>query len=156
MHFLRLTETLQIEIIKVRTLTTAEKSKINGRVPGVEIDKKAVSQNNVEKGASDDEAEELVEPAKPGSSSNPPGVLSLSKLEWLADFSLRFTEIVVGGIEASLRQKVGTCIKEKMPLKGKLNQAVINSVIHHTFEFNGCHRPSKDLCRWKIFSFSWV
>ena len=58
MHFLRLTETLQIEIIKVRTLTTAEKSKINGRVPGVEIDKKAVSQNNVEKGASDDEAEE--------------------------------------------------------------------------------------------------
>ena len=148
---LRITETLGIEILKVRTLTTAEKIKINGRAAAGEVGMKAVSQSNLEKEAFDDEDEDQTEPAKAGPSAKPTGSHTQSKLEWLGDFSHRFTDIVVGGIEASLRLKVSTCIQEKMPLKGKLNQAVINSVNHHIFEFIGCHRPGIDLCRWNIF-----
>ena len=46
-----------------------------------------------------------------------------------------------------MRKKVSEHIKQKKPLKGKANQAIINSINHHIFEFIGNQRPEKSLCR---------
>ena len=76
---------------------------------------------------------------------------SYSKQDWLNNFSVNFSSIVVDGMEASLRSKVAKSIKEDVQLKGRENQAVVNSVNHHIFQFKGSQRPDKDLCRYCIF-----
>ena len=137
--------------MKVKTLTTAEKDKINARVPSSEASNaSSVEQNSlVEESSSSLEhrigtssADEDISPAVGG------GSRTTSKQEFLSNLNSHFTDIVVGGMEASMRKIVSSSIEEKRPLKGKANQAVINSINHHILEYIGRNqRPDKGLCR---------
>ena len=148
----RISEFLGVEIFKVKNLSPAEKEKINGSIPSSESKKAAVVNEEpknipvVEKTNKQPE-EETTATTTPEVVIVPGGSFSKSKQEWLSDFNSNFIGIVVGGMEASMRKTVADSIHEKRALKGKANQAVINSVNHHIYEFIGNQRPTKEFCR---------
>ena len=69
-------------------------------------------------------------------------------LEWLSNLSRNFESIVLGGMSASLWDEVTKTLLNNGELKGKQNQAVINSVNHHLFQFIGRQRPESSLSRY--------
>ena len=68
--------------------------------------------------------------------------------EWLSNLSRNFESIVLGGMSASLWDEVTKTLSNNGELKGKQNQAVINSVNHHLFQFIGRQRPESSLSRY--------
>ena len=71
-----------------------------------------------------------------------------STAEWLSHFKDNFSSIVQSGMSAPTREKFLRNFDEGIPLKGQVNQAVIDSINHHIFSFIGRQRPSKDVCRY--------
>ena len=71
----------------------------------------------------------------------------LSKQEWLSDLSYNFLEIVIGGLEVSLRGKVSQKVKEKKKLTPKENMSLVHSVNHHIFNWKGPQTPDGSLSR---------
>ena len=65
------------------------------------------------------------------------GELGKTTYEWLSNPSRNFESIVQGGMSASLWDEVTKTLSNNGELKGKQNQAVINSVNHHLFQFIG-------------------
>ena len=157
-------ETLEVEVVKTRILSLAERQKINSSLPkGIQskqgsagdpvrdningavdenreglLGQLEVNDGEVRRGVNDGEVRRVV---------NDGEVRSSSKNEWLFDFSTNFHAIVLGGLEAGMRDKVQKSINEKTQLRGKENQAVINSCNHHIYKYIGKQRPDKALCR---------
>ena len=75
------------------------------------------------------------------------GTLNQSKKDWLSQFSANFVEIVVNGLEASMRTKVKSSIEGKKKLTPKQNKSVIAAVNHEIFKFIGNQRPDANMCR---------
>ena len=149
----RISEFLGVEVFKVKNLSPAEMEKINGSIPSSEAKKAAVVNEELknirveEKTNKQPEEETTATTIPPEVVIVPGGSFTKSKQEWLSDFNSNFTGIVVGGMEASMRKTVADSIHEKKALKGKANQAVINSVNHHIYEYIGNQRPTKEFCR---------
>jgi len=153
----RISEYLGVEVVKVKNLSASERDKINGSIAcsSSSEGKKATPVNDeprnnpFEEQTSKEPKEKTAATKEPpvGAAIVPDGPRTKSKQEWLHDFSSKFLEIVVGGMEASIRKSVANSIHEKKALKGKANQAVINSVNHAIFEFIGNQRPTKEFCR---------
>ena len=80
----------------------------------------------------------------------PRGSLTKSKKDWLSQFSANFVEIVVQGLESSMRSKVKANIEEGKKLPPKQNKSVISSVNHKIFKYVGSQRPDASLCRYVI------
>ena len=55
---------------------------------------------------------------------------------------------MLGGMSASLWDEVTKTLSNNGELKGKQNQAVINSVNHHLFQFIGRQKPESSLSRY--------
>ena len=77
-----------------------------------------------------------------------------SKQEWLSNLNQHFVEIVVGGLEVSLRQKVAEKIEKKTKLNPKENMSLIHSINFHIFQFIGKQRPDNSLCRLVLCNLS--
>ena len=149
----RVTETLEVKIVKTKDLTAAEKLKINASFSNVSPSGK-LSASKVDLESKSD-SPKLVSTSGEDKSDNQAvarGALNTSKQEWLSNLSQNFQLIVVGGMDISMRTKVSKKISEHLQLRGKENQAVINSVNHHIFEFIGNQRPEKGFCRYLIES----
>ena len=71
-----------------------------------------------------------------------------SKQEWLSHLSSNFLEIVIGGLEVSLRAKVSQKVKEKKKLTPKENMSLVHSVNHHIFNWKGPQTPDGSLSRY--------
>ena len=159
--FFRVARNLEVTIEKVKTLSAAEKSKINSKfnaaVPRTPSTK-TVQKLGTE--ADDPAAVELLVVAVVAGvkesadltrdrirTENSMGVRNTTKQEWLSKLNSNFVDTVVGGMEASMRALVMKKIAEKEQLKGKENQAVINSINHYIYEYIGAQRPEKALCR---------
>jgi len=149
----KISEYLVVEVVKVKTLSAAEKEKINGSIPCSTEAKKVIvvkeePKNPVVEQTDKKSDEETAATPDPQAEVVVPGESrTKSKQEWLHDFGSNFTRIVVVGMEASIRKTMANSILEKKPLKGKANQAVINSVNHHIYEYIGNQRPTKEFCR---------
>ena len=70
----------------------------------------------------------------------------LSEAEFLVDLDNRFEEIVIDGLEVSLRNPVREKMNKNEKLLGKENNGVINSVNMAVCEQYGKSRPSNKLC----------
>ena len=145
----------------MKHLSAAEREKINGSIPCSSSEgKKATAvddepkNNHIEVNTSKESVEKTAATKEPPVEAAivPDGPRTKSKQEWLHDFGSNFIDIVVGGMEASIRKLVASSIHEKKALKGKSNQAVINSVNHAIFEFIGNQRPTKEFCRLEEYS----
>ena len=149
----RVTERLEVKIVKIKDLTTAEKLKVNASLSnGTPSGKSSAAKVDLE---SQSNSPKLASPSGEDKSDNQAvarGALNISKQEWLSNLSQNFQLIVVGGMDISMRTKVSKKISEHLQLRGKENQAVINSVNHHIFEFIGNQRPEKGFCRYLIES----
>lgn len=75
------------------------------------------------------------------------GTLKKSKKDWLSQLSANFVEIVVQGLEASMRSKVKSSIEGEKKLSPKQNKSVIAAVNHEIFKFVGNQRPDASMCR---------
>ena len=82
-----------------------------------------------------------------GNSDGSRGTLNKSKKDWLSHFSANFVEIVVQGLEASMRSKVKSSIEGGIKLSPKQNKSVIAAVNHEIFQFVGNQRPDASMCR---------
>ena len=151
-------ETLEVEVVKTRILSLAERQKINSSLPkGIQSKQGSLStvggpvRDNNGAGTVDENREGLLGQLELDGEVrrvlNDGEVRSSSKHEWLSDFSTNFHSIVIGGLEAGMHDKVQKSINEKTQLRGKENQAVINSINHHIFKYIGKQRPDKALCR---------
>ena len=157
----RVTKTLEVIIEKVKNLSAAEKSKINNkfnsaaapRTPTTKNKKKVETDADGPPAADELQVADVVavvegsEDLTRGSKENIRGVRNTTKQEWLSKLNSSFVDSVVAGMEASMRTLVMKKIAEKEQLKGKENQAVINSINHYIFEYIGAQRPEKVLCR---------
>ena len=154
----RVKETLEVEVLKTRILSLAERKKINSSLPkGIQSKQGSLStvgcpvRDNNGAGTVDENREGLLGQLELDGEVrrvlNDGEVRSSSKHEWLSDFFTNFHSIVIGGLEAGMRDIVQKSINEKTQLRGKENQAVINSINHHIFKYIGKQRPDKALCR---------
>ena len=71
-----------------------------------------------------------------------------SKQDWLSNLNCNFAEIVIGGLEVSLREKVRNKFETKTKLTPKENMAMVHSVNHHILLWIGIQRPESSLCRY--------
>ena len=70
-----------------------------------------------------------------------------AKGDWLSNLDRQFKEIVIGGLEAAVRDKVLKSIASGAQLGFKENQAIIHSVCYHMYGYIGSQRPDPSLCR---------
>ena len=80
-------------------------------------------------------------------SKTPPNKFA-SKQEWLSNLNSSFVDIVIGGLEVSLRDKVRHKFGSKIKLSPKENMAMVHSINHHIFKWIGNQRPESSLCRY--------
>ena len=80
-------------------------------------------------------------------SASSPQANKMAKSQFLSIFDKEFNKIVIGGLEASLRDRVAENVKNHVRLPFKQNMAIIHSVNFHIFGYIGCQRPDPGLCR---------
>ena len=81
-------------------------------------------------------------------SSSPRETLDISRKTWLEKFDANFVQIVVDGLESTLREQVRNSISNKVKLIPIENKAVIRAVNHEIYRFmGGSQRPDASLCR---------
>ena len=74
--------------------------------------------------------------------------LIISRKTWLEQFDANFVQIVVDGLESTLREQVRNSISNKEKLIPIENKAVIRAVNHEIYKFmGGSQRPDASLCR---------
>ena len=128
----RVTQNLEIQLVKIKQLLETEKLKIKSSfAPPVKASTSNESsfpynQENtnlaakrvIESSTNDlaDAVENEIEAPAVGSKSS---ARYLSKQEYLSNLRQHFHEIVVGGMEIRMRKKVARSIKEKVLLKGR-------------------------------------
>ena len=161
---------LVVEVVKLKNLSEGEKLKINGTAANVSLNvtvDESEGRTNINDGntpvtgggkvlgeagssgvgSTSGDGASSVEAGSGVDSGLGGGSRYQSKQQWLNNLRNNFLDIAVGGLEVTLRKKVSELIEQKKPLKGKNNQAVINSINHHVYEFIGNQRPDKALCR---------
>ena len=147
----RVSQKLEVAIVKIKHLNEAEQLKINAS-----FDLQSNS-SRLKKSGPVQVAEVPSTAARPETfvieeedhtvRTNTSGVRTTSKQDWLFNFQANFFSIVIENMEIGMRTKVSQSIEKKVALRGKENQAVINSVNHTIYEFVGSQRPEKALCR---------
>ena len=81
-------------------------------------------------------------------SPSPRETLNISRKTWLEKFDANFVQIVVDGLESTLREQVRNSISNKVKLIPIENKAVIRAVNHEIYRFmGGSQRPDASLCR---------
>ena len=148
-------------MVKIKNLTVAERKKVKTSfVP-------LAKASNLQEASSPDKRGQAVFSAKKGRENSKKtlavgscgddgqvtkddtrSVPLVSKQEWFANLRHHFDDVVLGGMEISMRKKVYKCIKDKSPLNVKETQAVVNSLNHHIHEYVGTTRPEKMLYRY--------
>ena len=84
----------------------------------------------------------------PSSSGTSRGSLSKTRQEWLSNMDKSFVKIIVGDLQASMREQVKKNIQDRKKLTPNQNKAVIASVNHQIHLFIGKQRPDAELCRY--------
>lgn len=151
----RVSQKLEVAIVKIKHLNEAEQLKINASFHTP--DNLQSNSSRLKKSGPVQVAEVPSTAASPETSvieeedhtvrTKTSGVRTTSKQDWLFNFRANFFSIVIGNMEIGMRTKVSQSIEKKVALRGKENQAVINSVNHTIYEFVGSQRPEKALCR---------
>ena len=83
----------------------------------------------------------------PDKVTNTPDSAKKAKGDWLSNLDRQFQVIVIGGLEAAVRDKVCKSIASGAQLGFKENQAIIHSLCYHMYSYIGCQRPDPALCR---------
>ena len=84
--------------------------------------------------------------AKPNMVTTTPDSTKKAKGDWLSNLDGQFKDIVIGGLEAAVRDKVLTSIGSGTRLGFRENQAIVHSACYHMYGYIGCQRPDPALC----------